>query len=85
MNSDWEVGDDHLAQLIAQKSSDILCRLDDTGVIRWVADSLASSVGWTREQLADFVHAAVPQLAAQGGLGSEDIMKLRYAVQQELR
>ena len=51
MNSDWEVGDDHLAQLIAQKSSDILYRLDDTGVIRWVADSLASSVGWTREQL----------------------------------
>lgn len=32
MNSDWEVGDDHLAQLIAQKSSDVLCRLDDTGV-----------------------------------------------------
>ena len=46
---------------------------------------LQEKKGWTREQLADFVHAAVPQLAAQGGLGSEDVMKLRYAVQQELR
>ena len=51
MNSDWEVGDDHLARIIAQNSSDIVCRLDSAGVIQWVAYSPAGSVGWSREQL----------------------------------
>ena len=46
---------------------------------------LQEKKGWTREQLADFVYAAVPSLAKSGELTSDDAVRLRYTAQQELQ
>ncbi|MFN8185392.1 MAG: PAS domain S-box protein, partial [Candidatus Nanopelagicales bacterium] len=51
MTADWTVIEPDLVRLIADKSFDIVCRLDGTGTIRWVADSVSESLGWTPEQL----------------------------------
>jgi PAS domain S-box-containing protein len=74
MTRDWTVDDPDLARLIAENSSDVICRLDNFGVIRWVAAPVSASIGWTADQLLDhpmldFVDPADVALASALGEG----------------
>ncbi|MCB0922150.1 MAG: EAL domain-containing protein [Actinobacteria bacterium] len=62
MSWDWASDGDDLARLIAENSADLICRLDTSGVIAWVADSLSECLGWKPGELVgremiDFVDA----------------------------